>query len=90
MTQPPNNSDEQDYIAEIAEISKLVESGRELVAQGNAIDLSNLETIISDLCQRMATQPPSNPAEVTAAIEKVVADLRELGDALHEQSTPKH
>lgn len=90
MTLPPNNDEQPDYLAEIADISKLVESGKELVAQGNAIDLSNLEAIIGDLCQRMAATPPANPAEVTGAIEKVVADLTQLGEALRHQSEPKH
>lgn len=90
MTLPPGDSEQPDYLTEIADIAKLVESGKELVAQGNTIDLSNLEAIIGDLCQRMATQPPPNPAEVTTAIEQVVTDLTELGDALREQSEPKH
>jgi len=90
MTQPPMNDDAPDYLSEIAEISKLVDSGKELVAQGNAIDLSNLEAVIGDLCRRMAEVPPANPQEVTSAIEKVVCDLTQLGDALRHQSEPKH
>ena len=90
MTQPPMNDDAADYLAEITDISKMIESGKELVAQGNAIDLSNLEAVIGDLCRRMAEVPPSNPNEVTAAIEKVVNDLTNLGEALHRQSEPKH
>jgi len=90
MTQPPMNDDAPDYLAEITDISKMIESGKELVAQGNAIDLSNLEAVIGDLCRRMAEVPPSNPNEVTAAIEKVVNDLTNLGEALHRQSEPKH
>jgi len=84
------NDDAPDYLAEITDISKMIESGKELVAQGNAIDLSNLEAVIGDLCRRMAEVPPSNPNEVTAAIEKVVNDLTNLGEALHRQSEPKH
>lgn len=90
MTLPPMNEDAPDYLAEIADISKMVDSGKELVAQGNAIDLSNLEAVIGDLCRRMAETPPANPAEVTSAIEKVVNDLTQLGDALRHQSEPKH
>lgn len=90
MIEPPNNGDQPDYLAEIADISKLVESGKQLVAEGNAIDLSNLEAIVADLCQRMAAAPPANPSEVTTAIEKVVADLTQLGEALRHQSEPKH
>lgn len=90
MIQPPTNNEAPDYLAEIADISTMVESGKELVAQGNAIDLSNLEAVIGDLCRRMAEVPPSNPAEVTAAIEKVVGDLSRLGEALRHQSEPKH
>jgi len=90
MTLPPTNDETPDYLAEIIDISKMVESGKELVAQGNAIDLSNLEAVIGELCRRMAEVPPSNPHEVTVAIEKVVSDLTNLGDALHRQSEPKH
>lgn len=90
MTQPPMNDEAPDYLAEITDISKMIESGKELVAQGNAIDLSNLEAVIGDLCRRMAEVPPSNPNEVTSAIEKVVNDLSILGEALRLQSEPKH
>ncbi len=90
MTLPPTNDETPDYLAEIMEISNMVESGKELVAQGNAIDLSNLEAVIGDLCRRMAEVPPPNPHEVTVAIEKVVSDLTNLGDALRRQSEPKH
>ena len=90
MTQPPSNNDAPDYLAEIVDISKMVESGRELVAQGNSIELSNLEAVIADLCRRMAEVPPANPVEVTSAIERVVTDLTQLGDALRRQSEPKH
>lgn len=90
MTLPPMNDEAPDYLSEIADISKLVESGKDLVAQGNTIDLSNLEAVIGDLCRRMAEAPPANPQEVTSAIEKVVSDLTQLGDALRHQSKPKH
>lgn len=90
MTLPPMNEEAPDYLAEIAEISKMIESGRELVAQGNTIDLSNLEAVIGDLCRRMAEYPPSEPDKVSIAIEKVVKDLTQLGDGLRHQSEPKH
>lgn len=90
MTQPPTNNEAPDYLTEIADISTMVDSGKELVAQGNAIDLSNLEAVIADLCRRMAEVPPPNPGEVTVAIEKVVGDLSRLGEALRHQSKPKH
>lgn len=90
MTHPPENDDRPDYLAEIADISKIIESGRELVAQGNAIDLTNLEALIGDLCRRMAEDPPSDPDEVSIAIEKIVADLTQLSDGLRHQSDPKH
>ena len=52
MTLPPTNDEAPDYLAEITDISKMIESGKELVAQGNSIDLSNLEVVIGDLCRR--------------------------------------
>ena len=82
MTQPTMNDDAPDYLAEITDISKMIESGKELVAQGNAIDLSNLEAVIGDLCRRMAEVPPSNPNEVTAAIEKHYSEDDESFDNL--------
>lgn len=56
------------YLKEIADLTALVESGHQLVAQGDAIDLTNLETAIGDLCRRMAESPPDNPDAVTQAI----------------------
>jgi len=83
------NSEDQpgpDYLAEIADLTKLVESGHDLVRQGNQIDLSNLEEPIADLCRRMALVPPSDSGAITSAIQHLVTRLGALSEALQAQS----
>lgn len=75
-----------DYLAEISDLTKLVESGHDLVNQGNQIDLSNLEVPIADLCRRMALVPPEDAKAVTAAIHHLVTRLGALSEALQAQT----
>lgn len=77
---------QDDYLAEIAGLMEVIDKGHELVNEGNTIDLSNLESAIGDLCQRMAQEPPQDPNAVTAAIQELVARLSALGDALKMQA----
>lgn len=79
-----------DYLAEIADLTKLIIEGQDLVDQGNEIDLSNFENLAADLCRRMGEEPPSNPEEVTVAIEDLVTRLARLGDALRAQANQIH
>ena len=75
------------YLAEIENLTALVDAGHEMVERGDAIDLSNLEAAIGDLCQRMAEDPPDDPEAVTQAIQTLVTRLGELGEALKAQTT---
>ena len=88
MTDTPDEAG-PDYLAEIAELTELVESGHTLVDEGNTIDLSNLEEAIGDLCRRMAEVPPADANAVTAAIENLVQRLNALGNALQAQAGPR-
>ncbi|MEX2311112.1 MAG: hypothetical protein WD624_01540 [Rhodospirillales bacterium] len=80
----------KDYLEEIADLTKLVESGHDLVNQGNQIDLSNLEQPIADLCRRMALVPPGNAEEVSSAIQHLVSRLGALSTALQTQAKARH
>ncbi len=75
-----------EYLNEIDALSNLVESGHRLVDEGSTIDLSNLESAVSELCQRMAETPPEDAQAVMSAIETLVARLGELGKALEAQA----
>lgn len=75
-----------DYMQEIEDLTKLVESGHQLVKDGNQIDLSNLEEPIADLCRRLAETPPENPEAVTMAIQHLVQRLGTLSEALQTQA----
>lgn len=78
-------NDAPDYLAEIEALTQLVESGHELVKEGNQIDLTNLEEPIADLCRRLAEAPPDNAEEITVAIQNLVGRLGALSDALQAQ-----
>ena len=78
-------NDAPDYLSEIEGLTKLVESGHDLVKEGNQVDLTNLEEPIADLCRRIAETPPDNPEAVTDAIQNLVSQLGALSDAIQSQ-----
>lgn len=80
------DDDGDGYLADIAALMQVIDSGHELVRDGNTVNLTNLELAISDLCQRMAKEPPQAPDAVTAAIQELVAHLSALGAALKAQA----
>lgn len=86
MSDTPENGAAPDYMKEIEDLTKLVESGHQLIKDGNHIDLSNLEEPIADLCRRLAETPPENPEAVTMAIQHLVQRLGALSEALQAQS----
>jgi hypothetical protein len=74
------------YLDEINDLTRLIESGEAMVRDGSAIDLSNLEAAVANLCQRMAEDPPKDTDAVTDAIAHLVTRLNALGEALREQA----
>lgn len=86
MNDTPENGAAPDYMKEIEDLTKLVESGHELVNEGNQIDLTNLEEPIADLCRRLAESPPEDPQAVTMAIQHLVQRLGALSEALQAQT----
>lgn len=78
------------YLADIDYLKRMIETGAELVEEGNEISLANLEAAISDLCVRMAEHPPADSAPITDAIEELVERLGELGEALKRQHEATH
>ncbi len=86
MNTPSDDSGQPDYLAEIADLTQVVESGHELIKQGNTIDLANLETQIADLCRRMSLVPPDDADAVTVAIQHLVGRLGALSDAIQSQT----
>lgn len=83
---PPDDA----YMAEIAYLMKMCDTGAELIAEGNEISLSNLETAVAELCGRMAEAPPSDTAMITEAIEQLVERLNALGEAIRRQHETRH
>jgi len=86
MSETPEGGESPDYLAEIDDLTKLVESGHDLVRQGNQIDLTNLEAPIADLCRRLSEVPPTDPDAVTVAIQHLVGRLGALSEALQAQT----
>lgn len=86
MNTPTDDNSQADYLSEIADLTKVVESGHDLIKQGNTIDLANLETQIADLCRRMSLVPPEDADAVTVAIQNLVGRLGALSDAIQSQA----
>lgn len=90
MTNDNNDTPDARYIAEIEQLTKMVDTGSELVAEGNEISLANLEAAVADLCLRMADDPPTESDAIVAAIETLVTRLNKLGEALQQQNAQRH
>lgn len=85
ITDGPGADQPRDFVAEIEVLRTLVAKGRDLVAQGNSIDLQNFQHHVSGVCAEIAKNPPENSDEVMAAIERLSADLTDLADELRRQ-----
>lgn len=90
MTEQDDTPPDDIYLAEIAHLTKMVDTGAELVEEGNEINLANLETAVAELCQRMAEAPPADTTKITSAIEQLVERLNTLGEALRHQHETRH
>lgn len=86
MSDDTSGNGPRDFVAEIEVLRTLVAKGRELVAQGNSIDLQNFQDHVSGICAEIASNPPENSDEVMAAIERLSVDLSELADDLRRQA----
>ena len=82
----PNPDHTPDFVAEIEVLRVLVARGRELVAQGNTIDLENFQEQVSGVCAEIAKNPPANADAVMEAMERLGGDLTDLADDLRRQA----
>ncbi len=90
MTEQEDTPPDDIYLAEIAHLTKMVDTGAELVEEGNEINLANLEAAVAEICSRMAEAPPTDTAKITKAIEQLVERLNTLGEALRRQQETRH
>lgn len=74
------------FVAEIEVLRVLVAQGRELVAQGNTIDLEDFQEQVSGVCAEVAKNPPANVDEVMKAMERLSDDLTNLAEDLRRQA----
>lgn len=82
---PGNGEDNSEFEDEIATLATLISQARELVADGNTIDLTGLSEKVSVFCAHVSANPPSDTEGVMAIIEALVDDLNELGKEIAEQ-----
>lgn len=82
---PGNGEDNSEFEDEIATLATLISQARELVADGNTIDLTGLSEKVSVFCAHVSANPPSDTEGVMAIIDALVQDLNELGKEIAEQ-----
>jgi len=70
------------YMQEITNLGHLVGEARQLVKDGNVIDMSNFQDRVADLCKAIAENPPSDTDAIMAAIHVLVTDLNQLAEDL--------
>ena len=80
-----NGEETVEFEDEIATLATLISQARELVADGNSIDLTGLSEKVSEFCAHVTANPPSDTEGVMAIIEALVEDLNELGREIAEQ-----
>lgn len=71
---------------EIAALATLISQARELVADGNSIDLGGLSDKVGIFCADLAANPPAgeDATSITAMIEALVKDLNSLAEEIAE------
>jgi len=90
MNETPDTPDEEEDTSgieqEIASLSILISQARELVADGNTIDLGALSDKIGVFCASVAESPPEDAEGLAALIEALVTNLNSLGQEITQQS----
>ena len=81
---PGNGEETAEFEDEIATLATLISQARELVADGNTIDLTGLSEKVSVFCAHVTANPPSDTEGVMAMIQALVQDLNELGKEIAE------
>lgn len=76
-----------DIADEIAGLAALISQARELVADGNSIDLGGLSDKVGVFCAALAANPPTgeDTTSITTMIEALVTDLNSLAEEIAEQ-----
>ncbi len=82
---PDENEDTSGIEIEIATLATLISDARELVADGNTIELGALSDKIGVFCAAIAENPPAEAEGLATLIEALVADLNALGEDIAEQ-----
>ncbi len=70
------------YMQEINNLTHLVAEARQLVQEGNVIDMSNFQERVGELCKAIAANPPADVDGMMAAIQRLVGDLNTLASDL--------
>ncbi len=83
---PDGEEDTSGIEQEIASLSILISQARELVADGNTVNLSALSDKIGVFCASVAETPPEDAEGLAVLIEALVTDLNSLGQEITQQS----
>ncbi|NQU60521.1 MAG: hypothetical protein HQ512_05285 [Rhodospirillales bacterium] len=91
MNETPENpeigSSASELADEIASLATLITQARELVADGNSIDLGALSSKVGEFCNGLAANPPKgeDATSITTMIEALVEDLNSLAQEINQQ-----
>lgn len=79
------DSNTNDMQQNIEKVSDMIVAARQLLTNGDAIDLAAIECEVDALCQAIHANPPKNSREVRQALASIVDDLDSLEHELNEQ-----
>ena len=82
---PEDEEETSEIEEEIATLAMLISQARELVADGNTIDLSNLSDRVGEFCASVAANPPSDADSIKLMIDAIIQDLNSLAQEINEQ-----
>ena len=74
-----------DFISRLDNITELLMKARISAANGNQIDLGNLQKSIEDICLEMKDNPPNDEGKTEEKIKELINELNLLAHELSDQ-----
>ncbi|MEQ8195347.1 MAG: hypothetical protein RIB59_12750 [Rhodospirillales bacterium] len=75
-----------DIEQEVHNVSAMIAAARQMVAEGQSVDLASLEGTVDAICRLIHDNPPEHSRDIRKALAALVEDL----DALEHELTEQH
>jgi|GEM_PF-2401720 len=72
-------------INQLADIASMIEEARDAVADGELVDLTEIQGLVQDACLAIQANPPTDADTVHEVIGGIIEDLNRLAEELKAQ-----